>query len=158
MKLKLLSIFAIAAAALASCSTSKDNQVAQSDELTIVSTPYEGSLNGQWLINQIEMNDTISIRPVDVDSLDAQTVMFTDSTYHIQTNCNLMQGYYTRQNDSISFGMGLTTRMMCRDMRVEDALTQLLPQLTTLSLDNDSVLRISADSSSDYILLQKVQE
>lgn len=139
MKALNLTILAAAALGVAACSSPKASE----------------SIAGNYRIAQIELNDTISLRPAEITPDEPQTVMFTDSTYHFHTNCNLVQGDYTLTGDSISFGMGLSTRMACPDMQVEDALTQLLPQLTSISQPNDSTLRISADNPSVYILLNK---
>lgn len=158
MKAKNLFILSAIALMAASCSTGKDNNTATDDaaEEAFASTPYTGSIAGEWKIMDIEMYDTLSIDPAEITPDQPQTVMFTDSTYHFQTNCNLVQGDYTRNGDSISFAPGLATRMACPDMRVENALTQLLPQLTGIGMDNDSTLRLTAGNPSAYILLKKL--
>lgn len=155
---KFLMLAALAIAA-ASCTANKETNAAadESTGATKITAPYSGSISGEWRIMEIEMNDSVSIKPAEVTPDGPQTVMFTDSTYHFQTNCNLVQGDYRQSGDSISFEAGLSTRMACPDMSVEDALNQLLPQLTGLSMDNDSTLRISAENKASYILLGKMK-
>lgn len=156
--MKTVKIFAAALIALgvASCSTGKESGSADSTETAFVSVPFTGDLNGEWLIDEINIYDTLSLKPAEISPDELQTVTFTDSTYHFQTNCNLVQGEYTQNGDTISFGMGLSTRMACPDMRIEDAINQLLPQLEGIGMDNDSTIRIVAKNPSAYILLRKV--
>lgn len=162
MKTSKLIMAGAALMALAACTTTRENNTeaaAETAEQTVpASTPYSGSIVGEWQLTDIEMSDSLSIKPADIDPEQPMMVMFTDSTYHFQTNCNMVQGEYTRTGDNISFGMGLSTRMACPDMSVEDALGQLLPRLALTSMDNDTTLRVSAENPSAYILLTKVQE
>lgn len=158
MKLSILFSFAVISLALVSCVSNKENKVEQSDAATgatFVSTPYTGSIAGEWSIDRIELYDTLTINSADVESDEPLAAMFTDSTYHFRTNCNLVQGDYTKAGDTISFAPGFSTRMACPDMTVETALIQLLPQLTTVSMDNDSTLRFSSANPSAYILLRR---
>lgn len=155
MKLKFLMILA-AAGLMTACSTGKGDMKTDTADAEIASEPYSGSIAGQWLIENIEMNDSVSLKPQTSESENQQTITFTDSAYNIQTNCNLMQGEYTQTGDSISFGMGLSTRMACPDMSVEMALTELLPQLSSISMDNDSTLRLSSANPSNFVLLKKM--
>lgn len=153
--MKTTNLFILAAMALAavSCSTNKEN-ASEADEAT-GATRVTANITGEWRIADIEMYDTLSIKPAEITPDEPQTAMFTDSTYHIQTNCNLVQGDYKQYGDSISFAPGLSTRMACPNMSVEDALNQLLPQLTTVYMENDSTLRIAAANPSAYIILTK---
>lgn len=158
MKARNILILGALAMAIASCSATKESSSEESAEAAIVSGPYSGSIAGNWDINEIVLNDSTSIKPFELNSDEPQTVMFTDSTYHFQTNCNLVQGNYTHVGDSISFSQGMSTRMACPDMSVENALVQILPQLKGLAMDNDSILRLSAEGPSTYILLKKINE
>lgn len=159
MKTTRLFIFGAMALAMASCSTSKDNntEADESTETTFVAVPYTGSIAGEWKVTDIEMYDTLSLKPAEINPEEPTTVMFTDSTYHFRTNCNLVQGNYTQSGDTITFSNGLSTRMACRDMRIEDTLNKLLPQLTTIGAENDSTLRFIADNPSAYIVVTKMK-
>lgn len=157
MKKSLLIVLAAAALGAASCSTGKESNTVETAETEYVSTPYSGSLAGEWLIEDIVIYDTLSIKPSEIESDEAQTAMFTDSTYHFKTNCNLVQGDYVQSGDSISFSAGMSTRMACPDMSVEDALVQILPQINGVAMDNDSILRLYAGNPSAYILLKKMK-
>lgn len=99
----------------------------------------------------------MAIRPAETTPDEPTTVMFTDSTYHFQTNCNLVQGDYSRKGDSIKFSNGLSTRMACPNMQVEDALNVLLPQISSIGAENDSTLRFIADNPSAYMVIQKIK-
>lgn len=156
MKIKKILMLAAIATAVASCSTNNSNSSAENTG-DLEFTPYSGSITGDWEIKEIAMNDSLTICPAEISPDEAQMVMFTDSTYHFQTNCNLVQGDYSKDGDNISFTPGLSTRMACSDMSVEDALNQLLPRLSTVTIDNDSILCIIAENQTSYILLQKIQ-
>lgn len=155
MKTKFLSLFAVAAL-VASCSTGKTAET--SDSTDAASDAQAVNVVGQWQLEDIVASDSLSVKPSEVESGDPQVIMFTDSTYHVQTNCNIVQGEYTQTGDSIKFGLGLSTKMACPDTRVEDILVQVLPQIATVSAENDSVVKLSSDNSSAYILLKKYVE
>lgn len=148
-----------AALALASCSTSKENTSdnEESADAVFVAQPYSGSLAGEWRVTDIEMYDTLSLKPAEINPEEPTTVMFTDSTYHFQTNCNLVQGDYTQTGDSISFAPAMSTRMACPDMRIETAINELLPQLTGIGAENDSTLRFVATNPSAYMVIQRIK-
>lgn len=160
MKTTKLIIFGAMALAMASCSASKDAKAdsADSSEATFVAQPYSGSIAGEWRVTDIELYDSLSIKPAELFPDEPATVMFTDSTYHFQTNCNLVQGNYTQRGDTISFSPAMSTRMACPDMSVENALIELLPQLTGIGAENDSTLRIIAANPSAYMVLQRISD
>lgn len=164
MKKNFVKAFCLSAAiaafglALTACSTEKKAETDYDDvaEAAISSQPYSENIVGQWKLSGIQLGDTLSINPDTIETDEPQAVMFTDSTYHFRTNCNLVQGDYTQTGDSISFSPGLSTRMACRNMQVEDALTKMLPTLSRITLDNDSTLRVSSSDSASFILLSKL--
>ena len=86
-----------------------------------------------------------------------QYIVFEDSTYFIMTNCNSFNGSYTVKGDSIKLSDGAMTEMACDDMRTEDALRRVLPHISTIELQNDSVVRLSGMAPAEYILLRKAK-
>lgn len=159
--MKTTKLFLLGAVALAvtSCSTSKVNtsETEESSDATFVAQPYSGSFVGEWRVLDIEMYDTLTIKPAELFPEEPTTVMFTDSTYHFQTNCNLVQGDYTQTGDTITFSPGMSTRMACPDMRIETAINEILPQLTGIGAENDSTLRFIAKNPSAYMVIQKIK-
>lgn len=137
------------AALMASCSTGKESKTDDN------AAAEKASLAGQYTLANISLGDTLSITPVATDEGTPQTVTFTDSTYHFATNCNMIQGDYTLAGDKISFGMGMSTRMACPDMSAEDALSQILPQLSRVTSPNDTTVVITTADNSSSITLTK---
>jgi len=150
-----LSIAAAAALMLASC-TGKTNNAEQTATQCDETAACTTSIVGKWCIDNIVLNDTLSVRPADVDSAQCQYITFAiDSTYSIKTNCNIINGNYTANGDSLSFGMGMMTRMACPDMRSEDYLSQILPNVRVADFENDSIVRLNTEDPAQYIVLRK---
>lgn len=119
---------------------------------------------GDWTIETLAVNDTLSINPLEIDSAAVQFFTFNpDSTYGVQTNCNTISGNFVLNGDSIVFdpsGMGISTMMMCEDMTVEDNLKAILPKVNGYTLDvtatpGDTVLTLLTSTPSQYIRLKK---
>lgn len=144
----------IAVLALASC-TSKSGAGTDAPENGLADSVAVAAptLDGQWNLEEIALGDSTRIRPS--DGLPEQYITFTDNSYSIQTNCNTLAGEYSLVGDSISFGDGLMTEMACENMNVEDALRQLLPVITTVTVENDSTIRLSGATPTDYIVIRK---
>ena len=86
-----------------------------------------------------------------------QYIVFEDSTYFIMTNCNSFNGSYTVRGDSIRLGDGAMTEMACDDMQTEDALRRILPHISTIDVQNDSVVRLNGAVPAECILLRKIK-
>lgn len=155
MKTKFLAIMAIAAM-ISSCSTDKKNDnSAVSEEATATETIVD--VNGKWAMESIVVNDTLTVRPGQIESEETQTLTFdNEGNFYATTNCNGVQGSYTISGDSISFGNTLSTRMACPDMSVEDALSQVLPQIVTVNVVNDSTIVLSATEATPSLTLKKI--
>ena len=48
--------------------------------------------------------------------------------------------------------------MACDNMATEDALRKILPDIVTLDVQNDSVMRLNTSVPSEYIVLIKANE
>lgn len=160
MTLQIKSFIAVAAlgAAIATgCSGNKNNgeDIAES---TTLKTMSDADIRGQWYIENIVFNDSDYVRPDETIHSLHQYIIFEDSTYFIQTNCNTISGSYTITGYSITLGDGAMTEMACDDMAVEDALRRILPDISTIDIQNDSVVRLNGTTPAECILLRKVPE
>ncbi|MFA4046786.1 META domain-containing protein [Prevotella sp. PCHR] len=121
-------------------------------------TVTDADIRGQWYIENIVFNDSNYVRPDETIHSVRQYISFEDSTYFIQTNCNTISGTYTIKGDSIALGDGAMTEMACDDMSVEDALRRILPDISTIDVQNDSVVRLNGSTPAECILLRKAFE
>ncbi len=137
---------------LTSCAGNKSAADVQSET---VETEPTTDIVGQWLIENIVLNDSVSVRPAEVTPDAVQYVEFTDSTYSFVTNCNTIFGTYTLSGDSITFNAGGMTRMMCDNSASEDAINKMLPNIAVVDMVNDSVARLNSTNASEYIVLLK---
>lgn len=146
MKIKFLTILllAVAAAACSKAVNPAGSDAAPAPDIT-----------GRWLIESIVFNDSDYVRPAECVPGVEQSFTFTDSTYHVATNCNSMGGYYAIEGDSIMLGDGPMTEMACDNMDTEDALRRIMPGIVTVCLEGDSTMRLCTSSTESYILLKK---
>lgn len=149
----LLSLLPVAL--LASCS---DNKGVQTACTTDVQQDTAVDIRGQWYIENIVFNDSVSVRPADVIPDVRQYITFEDSTFNIQTNCNTIQGEYRIKGDSISFPVTFMTEMACENMATEDALRKILPDIVTVDVQNDSVARLCGRTPAECVMLVKAKE
>ena len=162
MKLQIKSALAIAAMTLliaTSCSGKKENNNTTTDQTT-PDVVADVDIRGQWYIENIVFSDSeyVRVRPdVRLSSIH-QYIIFEDSTYFIQTNCNTISGTYAVKGDSITLGDGAMTEKACDDMAVEDALRRILPDISTIDVQNDSVVRLNGATPAECILLRKATE
>lgn len=156
MKRQIKPVLAIALTIIASsCSVgSNEKSMATADNPQPTAVANQG-IRGKWDIETIVFSDSLQVRPDEEAHGRTQHINFGDSTYFIQTNCNTFSGIYTLIGDSITFGDGMMTEMACDNMDTEDALRKILPDIATLCLENDSVVRLVGHNASDYIILRK---
>lgn len=149
MKSLLFSVCA-AAAILVSC-TSSPKKVAEVDDVETVN-PVEG----RWSIDRVQLSDS-AVLVIDTAVMAEQFVEFNaDSTYVVLTNCNSISGAYALNGDSITLADGAMTEMACDDMRAEDMLRVILPQISAYAVDGDS-LRLSAAGQVARIDLHRAE-
>ena len=135
----------------------KENNTAITDQNT-QNVVTDANIRGQWYIENIVFSDSDYVRPDETLSSIHQYIVFEDSTYFIQTNCNTISGAYAVKGDSITIGDGAMTEMACDDMAVEDALRRILPDISTIDVQNDSVVRLNGATPAECILLRKATE
>ncbi len=143
------------AALVCSCSGSKQQVGAAAVEevITEVVTPAPAEImNGGFRVENVVVNDSLSASPAKETPDEPTYANFTGNQYAFKTNCNIIQGGYTLSGDSITLNPGLSTRMACPNMKVEDLLSMIIPQITTVSVENDSTVRLNT-SSNGYILM-----
>lgn len=146
-----------AALLLVSCSgnNKSSNTEVENDSIESVASV---DMSGQWYLENIVVSDSLSVRPSDIAGDARQYISFEDSTYFIQTNCNTFSGSYAISGDSITLGDGIMTEMACDNMAAEDAIRQILPNIVTVSVENDSTARLNCNNPAQYILLRKAAE
>lgn len=138
---------------LASCAGNKPATEPQSEPAA--EPVADVDMVGQWFIENIVLSDSMSVRPAEVTPDAQQYFTFTDTTYSIITNCNTIFGAYTLSGDSITFGAGGMTRMMCDNTASEDALNQILPNIVVVDVENDTIARLNSSDAAQYIVLRK---
>lgn len=159
MKTKTL-ILSIIALFIVACSGSKQREeTPTTDSVTEVKLSPESSILGQWYIENIFFNDSVYTRPSEEVPGSRQYILFEpDCSYSIKTNSNHADGEYTVNNSTISFKEAAWTELACDNMKTEEAMRKILPLLSTIEIDNDSVMRINSDSGPYLILLKATEK
>ncbi len=157
--MKSYNIALITGVALLMAAGCSGNKVAKSDTIDIkpMTEVADADIRGQWYIENIVFSDSDYVRPDETLSSMKQYIVFEDSTYFIMTNCNSISGSYTVKGDSITLGDGAMTEMACDDMQTEDALRRILPNISTIDVQNDSVVRLNGSVPAECILLRKIK-
>lgn len=150
----LIAAAAMTAFALSGCTGAKENKT---DAVGKDAQPpvADVDIRGQWYIENIVLSDSDYVRPEEAVPGAAQYIIFEDSTFFIMTNCNSLSGSYVVKGDSIAFGDGAMTEMACDNMATEDALRRILPDLSTIDVQSDTVVRLNGRWPAEYILLRK---
>ena len=146
------SLIAVAALLMATATACTGNKETKADKVDNAAQTEvaNADIRGQWYIENIVFNDSDYVRPDETSSSMKQYIMFEDSTYFIVTNCNSISGSYTVKGDSIKLGDGAMTEMACDDMRSEDALRRILPHISTIDVQNDSVMRLNGSAPAEW--------
>lgn len=138
------------------CSGNKEAQADKSADAAQTEIT-NADIRGQWYIENIVFSDSDYVRPDETSSSMKQYIVFEDSTYFIMTNCNSINGSYALKGDSITLSDGAMTEMACDDMQTEDALRRILPRISTIDVQNDSVIRLNGTNPAECILLRKAK-
>lgn len=138
------------------CSPTNTTEKTSADtvEQSVTITP---DLTGQWYIENIVFNDSLNVRPEEEVPGSRQYITFENETYSIITNCNSLSGTYSLKGDSIHIGDGAMTELACDNMATEDALRKILPDVATVDVTNDSIVRLNCKNASSYIILRKAK-
>ena len=143
-------------ATAAGCSGNKETKSDKTDN-EVRTEIANVDIRGQWYIENIVFSDSDYVRPDESSSSMKQYIVFEDSTYFIMTNCTSISGSYAVNGDSIKLGDGAMTEMACDDMRTENALRRILPHISTIDVQNDSVVRLNGTAPAECILLLKAK-
>lgn len=136
--------------------TDSQNAAEAADSVTTAAMP---ALEGQWLIENIVVNDSLSARPADIDPEIRQYITFNaDSTFGISTSCNMLGGQYIVHGDSLHFDYITRTEMACENMEVEELLVKVLPEIVKTYCVNNTVVRLTTTAPGQYIELLKTTE
>lgn len=157
MKIQIKSLAALtvgAAIITAGCSGNKENKTDAVPALA-QKTVADADIRGQWYIENIVFSDSDYVRPDEAVPGVSQYIVFEDSTYFIMTNCNSISGPYVIKGDSITLGDGAMTEMACDNMATEDALRRILPAISTIDVQNDTIVRLNGSVPAECILLRK---
>lgn len=157
MKIQTKSLIAAAVVAVIAAGCA-GNKAKESTEAPTGTAETNADIRGQWSIENIVFNDSDYVRPDEAVLGVNQYFLFEDSTYFIMTNCNTISGQYTVKGDSITLGDGAMTEMACDNMDTEDALRRILPRISTVDIQNDSVIRLNGTTAAECILLKKSRE
>lgn len=144
----------LAAVALGACTNKTDKAAAAADAAVTETPAAAADIVGYWYIDNIVLGDSLSVRPAEQAPMRAY-IIFTDSTYSIMTNCNAFNGSYSLKGDSLRMGDGAMTEIACDNMVTEDAVRRILPQIATVKVENDSVIRLDSPEHSQYMTLIK---
>lgn len=155
-KFKTILWLSITAVAFTGCSGNKDNNEGAGETDNPQNVASSG-LAGQWLIESIVFNDSVYVRPQEEVPGSNQRINFTENSYTINTNCNVICGDYSLHGDSLTFHPGAMTEVACDNMATEEAMCRILPDISSLSVQNDTVVRLDCRNPSAYILLHKVE-
>lgn len=151
-----IAVSALLVAMASGCSGSRDTSADKSGKETSKEVSNT-DIRGQWYIENIVFSDSDYVRPDETVPGSSQYVVFEDSTYFIMTNCNSMTGSYIINGDSITFGDGAMTEIACDNMETEDALRRILTRISTIDVQNDSVVRLNGSVPAECILLRKAK-
>lgn len=158
MKIKVKLIFmAFVAIAATSCTGNKNGNAPAVENLPQDTSAY-ANIKGRWYLENIVFSDSDYVRPSDQVPGVRQYIDFEDNTYFIKTNCNTFSGTCAIKGDSITLGDGAMTEMACDNMTTEDAIRRILPNISTVNIENDSVIRLASRNPSEYIVLRKATD
>lgn len=156
LQIKSLAVAAMISAAMATgCNSSNKEKEAENAADSRSAEVEDVDIRGQWYIENIVFNDSDYVRPAEVVPGSTQYINFDDSAYYIMTNCNSISGSYSVKGDSITIGDGPMTEMACDNMATEDALRRILPDIRTVDVQNDSVIRLNGVTPAECIMLRK---
>lgn len=154
--ISLIAAAALLMTAATGCSGNSGARVVNADSAAQTEMT-NADIRGQWYIENIVFSDSDYVRPDETSSSMKQYIVFEDSTYYIMTNCNSFNGSYRVEGDFIQLSDGVMTEMACDDMRTEDALRRILPRISTVDVQNDSVVRLNGSAPAECILLRKAK-
>lgn len=155
LQIKLFAVVAaVSAVTVSGCSGVKENKT-NAVSIDTKTATVAADIRGQWYIENIVFSDSDYVRPDEAVPGVSQYIVFEDSTYFIRTNCNSISGSYKVEGNSIILGDGAMTEKACDNMATEDALRRILPDISTIDMKNDTVVRLNGSTPAECILLRR---
>ncbi len=150
--MKNLAIAAVALLAMTACSKSNTPQTETGNTAAeVTATPA-----GEWAVTAIGVAEA-DMDTVYTDPACTRLILSADSTFHMSTNCNSIEGSWVAVTDSIMMSPMLMTEMACDDMHTEQAAVAALPKIATYAV-TDSTLTLKGGDDSTFITLVKVAD
>ncbi len=141
---------------LVSCTGAKNKSEESVVDETEYGTTLVNNLQGQWAIENIVENDSMYVRPSEIEQGFKAYIDFKeDNKFGVMTNCNHIDGQYHQVKDSIHLSDISTTELACDNMELEEMLKKILPMVNAVDCINDSVARLNSDKGDTYIVLKK---
>lgn len=110
-------------------------------------------IDGSWSINRV--------LDLDASEIDGEDLAFhfdsKENRVVIHTACNIINATYIQDGKNLTFTDGLSTKMACPDMRMEDACSQALVLVKSF-VQKDEKLVMMDDADNVIIELSKISE
>lgn len=153
--MKRLAIAAMVILAMTACSKSNTNTTdATPAEAPAAETCTACPIAGEWAVTAIAVAGGDTIAP---DAATTRIVFLSDSSFHVSTNCNSIEGNWVAGPDSITVNPMLRTEMACDDMTAEETILAVLPAIVTYTAA-DSTLTLTAADPATFVTLTKVPD
>lgn len=118
--------------------------------MTACSTTQE--LNGEWNVTSIEGN---TYTPAEDQTAAFMGFDTKQKRMFGSAGCNRIFGSLNTKGHNIDFGAVGSTRMMCADMKGEDAMLKALQKVKKYQVEGGSVLTLKAEDGTPLIVLKK---
>ena len=103
-----------------------------------------------WTVEWISGVDNIN-----VEDLEAPSIMFLDSKYSSSTGCNRLNGSLEINGNAIKFGDGPMTKVACNDNNRERMFMEALFGVDTYSINGDKMELLSNGKTVMKLVLNK---
>lgn len=85
---------------MVSCGGKYNKSLSDTAQMSDADTAVCASIEGQWLLEHIVVNDTLEVCPAYVDQeAKLYAHFYNDSTFNFQTGCNAIGGRYVQTGD-----------------------------------------------------------
>lgn len=117
-------------------------------------TTSDGALDGEWSIVKINGNEVKTSEEQDKPFLGFRT---SEKLVYGSTGCNRLTGSLNADPSTgrIDFGATGSTRMMCRDMTVEQQVLDALKEIKTFEIGKKDTMKLGDGSGKTVMELKK---
>lgn len=120
---------------------------AKKAEQTAVESPV---VAGDWKIAQFGEMPIVATDSVALPELQ----IAEDGTFHLYAGCNQINGAYELEGEQITWKDCVSTKMMCPNIEMEDAILQLLNGTYTITADGEALM-ITDEAGAPVLRLVK---